>query len=167
MTRSRRRPWFSIGPGLLVASGLVLAMALTGRLAPPRSRPALPEHSGLPAAAPLAPEPTWLLRQAAEIGLSPSQQGRLEAVVEDWRAATADDRARLEAESAALAQRLDTAGGAPPERVLAVEGETYLTLSAQLAEARQTAWQAALELLDESQRGTVARLREAAPQEMR
>lgn len=162
-----RRPRLYFGPATIGALCLVIGLLATGRL-PRDERYPLPPHSALPAAPePIAPEPVWLQRHAARVGLTAAQSVALNQIVQGWQASIASDQEQLGSASADLGRRLDQSGGERPEQILSDSGEGYLTLSARLAEARQTAWQQCLALLTAPQRQTVRELRAAAPLEMR
>jgi len=163
---TERRPRVYFGPATIGAICLAIALLATGRF-PRDTQPPLPEQSSLPAPEPIAPEPVWLQRHAAQVGLTPAQGATLKEIVTDWQASTAADRQKLESTSADLGQRLDQSGGQRPEQLLSEAGDDYQELSGRLSEARQLAWQQCLDLLTDPQRETVRELRAAAPLEMR
>ena len=168
MQASDRRPRLVFGPGMIGALAIVIALVVTGHLPGEPKQAKLPVHSALPAAPePIAPEPTWLRKHVQELGMTAAQTARMDEIILDWEQHTATNRTAVELESRRLAKQLDGADGQRPERVIQEDGPAYHELSSRLAEARQAAWQAELDMLTDSQREKVRDLRAAAPLEMR
>lgn len=159
----RRRPLFGIGPGLLAATVLAAVLIASGRLmtSPNGAPPDVPLRP--PGRAPTHPPPfpdvATLLRRRSDLGLTPTQTQRLQALERAWQRQAAGPQAALAARSGEITGYLN---GARSDQRLDVEdlrrrGAALSALSAALAAQRHQYWHRGLALLRPDQRQKLMR----------
>lgn len=126
-----------------------------------RPTPRLPAASALaarPAPPPMPPTARRILDQAAVLGLSHDQMARLQALDRSWTSEERELQAAIrgaERDLSAFMKEAQGSGGASVQQIQQQSAE-FSSLSATLREHRRHHWEAALQILDGSQRHRLA-----------